>query len=103
MKKKVFYDANALAELRAFAESVQEDFGALVRILGEEGRLSYPDARKITKELFEIRIMSNGAYRGFYAYIWEEHVVILHFFQKKSQRTPLKNIATALKRLRGYK
>lgn len=103
MKKKVFYDDNALVELHAFEESIQEDLDALVRILREEGRLSYPDAKKITKELFEIRIMSGGAYRGFYAYIWEEYVVILYFFQKKSQRTPLKNIATALKRLRRYK
>jgi phage-related protein len=103
MKKQVFYDENALVELHSFEESIQEDFDGLVRMLREEGRLSYPDAKKISKDLFEIRIMSGGAYRGFYAYIWEEHVVILHFFQKKSQKTPLKNISTALKRLQRYK
>ena len=103
MKKKVFYNENALEELSMFEESTRDDFDGLVRILREKGRLSYPDARKITKELFEIRITDDGEYRGFYAYIWEEHVVILHFFQKKAQKTPLRNIKTALNRLNYYK
>ncbi|MEK7125310.1 MAG: type II toxin-antitoxin system RelE/ParE family toxin [Patescibacteria group bacterium] len=103
MKKKVFYDDNALKELQTFTESIRDDFDGLVRMLRNEGRLAYPDARKIGRELFEIRLMDGGAYRGFYAYVWEEHVVILHFFQKKSQKTPLHNIKTALNRLLRYK
>lgn len=102
MKKRIFYDSNATVELRAFDQEARRGFEGLVRILREEGRLSYPDAKKVTRDLFEMRIMEHGVYRGFYAYVWQDHIVILHFFQKKTQRTPLRNIKTALQRLRNY-
>lgn len=102
MKKNIIFDKNAIVELDAFSNEVRDAFDGLVRILWEEGRLAYPDARKVASELFEMRIMEQGVYRGFYAYIWQDHIVILHFFQKKTQKTPLKNIKTALNRLRRY-
>lgn len=102
MKKIIIYDKNALKELRVFNQEVQDDFDGLVRILRQEGRLSYPNAKKITKELFEIRVPHKEIYRGFYAYIWKEHIVILHFFKKKTQKIPQREIKTALNRLHNY-
>ena len=102
MKKEIIYDYNARKELAEFDEEVREDFAASIEMLEREGRLEFPDARKITGDIFEIRVMHEGVYRGFYAYIKHPGIVILHFFQKKSQETPLKNIRTALNRLRNY-
>lgn len=102
MGKEIFYDKNALKELREFSNEVQKEFQAYIAILASEGKLEFPEARKITKKLFEIRIAQEGAYRGFYAYLAEQYIVILHLFQKKTQKTPLKNIKVAQQRLKKY-
>ena len=102
MKKQVFYDKNALKELRGFESEVQKDFQAYIAVLASEGKLDYPEARKVADNLFEIRVARQGAYRGFYAYLKGKYIVILHFFQKKTQKTPLKNITTAKLRLKKY-
>jgi phage-related protein len=102
MKKEIFYDKNAAKELKKFAKIVQREFQALIEVLKLEGKLESPDAKKISKSLFEIRVVKGGAYRGFYAYIKNDYIVILHFFQKKTQKTPLKNIKLAGRRLKQY-
>lgn len=102
MGKEVFYDKNALKELREFNAGVQREFQAYIAILASEGKLESPEAKKITKELFELRVAQNGIYRGFYAYLRGQYIVILHFFQKKTQKTPLKNIKLAQQRLKKY-
>ena len=61
-----------------------------------------PEAKKIDHNLYEIRISLEGAYRGFYAYIEKEFVMILHLFRKKGQKTPLKNLKLARRRLKNY-
>lgn len=102
MSKEIFYDKNALRELRDFDNEVQKAFQGYISILASEGRLEFPDARKVTNKLFEIRITKEGAYRGFYAYIEKEYIVLLHFFQKKTQKTPAKHINVAEQRLKRY-
>ena len=102
MKKEVFYDKSALKELRAFKEEVQEEFVAYIKTLRQEGKLEFPEARKVAKNLFEIRVMHEGSYRGFYAYAMKDSIVLLHFFQKKTQKTPLKNLKVAQQRLKQY-
>lgn len=102
MAKEIFYDKRALKELREFRDEVQKEFQAYITILASEGKLEFPDARKVTKELFEIRIAQEGEYRGFYAYLMGRYIVILHFFQKKTQKTPLKNIKLVQQRLKQY-
>ena len=102
MGKEVFYDRNALKELQGFSVAAQKEFQAYIALLAFEGKLEFPEAKKVTKELFEIRVAQDGAYRGFYAYLKGRYVVILHFFQKKTQRTPLRNIKLAQQRLKRY-
>jgi len=102
MRKEIFYDKNAVKELRKFSKEVQRNFQAHIEILKQKGKLSLPEAKKIAKNLFEIRVVKRGVYRGFYAYIRNDFIVILHFFRKKTQRTPLKNINLAKKRLSKY-
>jgi len=65
MKKKVYIDKKAEKELLKFSEDVQDGFYTYFKILREEGKLGFPDARKVTNDLFEIRIKLRGEYRGF--------------------------------------
>lgn len=102
MQKEIFYDRNALKELQEFNREVQKEFQAYIALLHSEGRLEFPDARKISKELFEIRVIKDGVYRGVYAYIEKDFIVLLHFFQKKAQKTPLRHIEVARQRLKKY-
>ena len=102
MKKNIFLDKNAEKELREFSEEVQLGFEAYFKVLALEGKLDFPQAKKITKDLFEIRIKLQGEYRGFYAYIGKLDIVIAHFFRKKTQKSPIKDLELAQRRLKLY-
>ena len=102
MKKNIFVDKNAQKELREFSEEIQVEFEAYFKILELEGKLDLPHAKKVTRDLFEIRIKLKGEYRGFYAYIGKLDIVILHFFRKKTQKTPIKDLELAQRRLKLY-
>lgn len=102
MRKNVFIDPLAKKELHQFERIVQKEFSALFDALETKGKLDYPDAKKVDKYLFEIRVKVHNIYRGFYAYIENDQIVVLHIFQKKTQKTPLQNLKTAHKRLKQY-
>ena len=102
MKKKIYYDKSAEKEFSKFNKKIQDEFHSFFKILEEEGKLEFPEGKKVTKNLFEIRIKFKGEYRGFYAYVEKADIIILHFFKKKTQRTPLKNLKTAQRRLKQY-
>ena len=102
MGKRIFFDKNAARELQEFDIGVQKEFRVYIAMLASKGRLEFPEARKIDKKLFEIRVNQEGIYRGFYAYVKENYIVLLHFFQKKTQKTPLTNIKVAKQRLNKY-
>jgi len=102
MGKEILYDKNAAKELRGFKEEIQEQFESYIEVLAEEGKLEFPEARKVAKNLFEIRVIHEGAYRGFYAYVMKDSIALLHFFQKKTKKTSLKNIRLAQQRARQY-
>ena|SRR3989338_10746758 len=102
MNKNIFIDKNARKELSEFNENVQLEFEAYLKILELEGKLDFPSARKITKDIFEIRIKLKGEYRGFYAYVGKLNIIVLHFFRKKTQKTPVKDIELAQRRFKLY-
>ena len=102
MPKQILLDKRAEKELKKFAKSVQTDFLARIEILKDQGRLELPEAKKLDKNLFEMRVSNQEAYRGFYAYIFQNQIIILHFFQKKTQKTPIQNFKLAKQRLQNY-
>ena len=102
MSIKVFFDNKAQKEFEDFTEPVQIKFDSLFKTLKERGRLDFPDGRKIDKNLYELRIKYQGEYRGLYAYVIQSQIIILHFFRKKTQKTPIKNLKTAKRRLKFY-
>jgi phage-related protein len=69
-----------------------------LRLLEEFGiDLGMPHARRIEGRLWELR---PGGNRLFYFLYTERRFVILHGFRKLSMKTPQKEIATALRRMK---
>ena len=65
--------------------------------------LGMPLIRKIQKDLWEVRTtLESGIARIFFT-VDGEHMILLHGFIKKSQKTPQHELNTALVRLRNYK
>jgi|SRR3989339_1538784 len=102
MKKIVFLDSLATKELNSFPREIKTRFNDLFEILSEEGKLEMPFAKKIGNKLFEIRIKHEGQWRAIYAYVLKNQIIILSAFQKKTQKTPKKELTKALKRLSQY-
>jgi len=100
--KSIYYDAKAKAELKEMPLPVQKAFVSLIENLKLTGRLALPDAKKLDKNLYEIRVKFQGEFRSFYAYVGKDFIVILHFFHKKTPKTPPKNLKTAKRRLKQY-
>lgn len=62
--------------------------------------LGPPHLKKISgTPLWEIRILGMDSIRIFYITIKEQTFLLIHGFKKKSQKTPQKEIKTALKRI----
>ena len=102
MKKLVEIDPNASRELQEFSKEIQARFLALFRILEKEGLLKEPFAKRLSDNLFEIRVKLKGQWRALYAYIGRSRIIILSAFNKKTQRTPIRELEKAEKRLRRY-
>ncbi|HEY4505293.1 MAG TPA: type II toxin-antitoxin system RelE/ParE family toxin [Candidatus Paceibacterota bacterium] len=72
----------------------------LLEILDELGvHLGPPKLKKITKEIYELRIVGKTSVRILCSFVGSE-MYILHAFIKKSQKIPRKELETAVHRLR---
>jgi len=63
--------------------------------------LSMPYAKKISKNLYELRVGGSSKIRLFYAF-YKGSVYVLHGFVKKTNKTPIKELKTAIKRFSSY-
>jgi len=102
MKKQIILNYSAIKELNTFSIEIKARFNDLFQILGKEGKLEMPFAKKLDNNLFEIRIKHKGQWRATYAYILKNKIIILSAFLKKTQKTPKKEIVKALRRLQNY-
>jgi phage-related protein len=63
-----------------------------------------PHIKKLSgTPLWEIRILGQDNIRILYVTVHQNSILLLHGFVKKTQKTPNKEINTALKRLREYR
>lgn len=77
---------------------VRTKFSEILRELEEFGVISYPNGRKLQGyDLYEMRVKHEGIYRGIYCF-WSGKIMVLSFFKKKTQKTPLREIQKALRR-----
>ncbi len=98
--KQVFKD------LEDETKDVQEKLLILFRALEEGANLTMPVSRPMSGHpgLKELRVRNaRGIVRVFYYVQQKDHVFILHLFRKKTQKTPQREIETALQRLRRMK
>lgn len=74
----------------------------LTKLMRQHGPdLGMPHTRAMGEGLFEIRIKANeGIGRVFYCTQVNRRIVILHYFTKKSQKTPGKELEIAYRRLK---
>jgi phage-related protein len=66
--------------------------------------LGMPHTRAMGEGLFELRIKAaEGIARVFYCTVVNRRIVMLHHFVKKTDKTPRRELATALRRMREFK
>lgn len=81
-------------------EAVYTKILHLVMLLKDHGPLLRPPySKKMQNNLYELRVSGSVAIRIFYTMHNDEYY-LLHAFKKKSQKTPRKEIETALDRMR---
>jgi phage-related protein len=83
-----------------YLESLSDQEAARVRA---RLLLSMPYVRPIDgTPLWELRVVGRIHHRVFYVAVHERRFVLLHAFTKKTQRTPSREIRTAIQRLSDY-
>jgi phage-related protein len=99
--KPVVFLGDSLDRLREFPERARRDCGfQLDRVQRRFDPDDWKPMTTIGSGVREIRVRdSTGAYRVIYVASFDEAVYVLHAFQKKTQRTPLRDIAVAQSRL----
>lgn len=104
MKKTIFIDRRAEKELKRFTRQIQLKFQAFFEILEHDGKLEEPFGKKLSgkEHLFEVRVKHQGQWRAIYAYKNEKIIIVLSAFAKKTQKTPIKELEKARKRLLDY-
>jgi phage-related protein len=85
--------------LKDLARDDRKTIGEDIKILQFGWPIGMPLARKMGNDLWELRsTLSSGIARTFFT-IFQNKIVLLHGFVKKSQKTPTNELATAKRRL----
>lgn len=97
-KKKIYL---AVKNVRDFIDELSNELRIeylnIVNKLEDEGRLVEPYGKKLSNDLFEMRIRKGKQVRVIYFYHGGSYVYGVHAFTKKTQKTPLKDIKYAKK------
>lgn len=64
--------------------------------------LRMPHSKKLTRDIFELRISGIENIRLLYAFGHDRTIYLLHGFKKKTQKTPPRDIKLAKRRLKKY-
>jgi phage-related protein len=102
MKKKIFLHPKVEKELDNIPRQIRKELRSLFYQLEIEGKLELPHGKKITKDLFEIRIRHKDHWRSIYAYIKGDTIIIVSLFKKKTYKTPIRELKKAYQRLLQY-
>lgn len=104
-----FTDENGNSPVKEFlnnlTESQQGKVGRIILYIEEYGLQSIiPHTKKLSGTPFwEIRILGKDNIRVIYIIPTQYHVLALHGFIKKTQKTPLKDMQISLKRYESWK
>jgi|Napbiome12C3dose_1001474.scaffolds.fasta_scaffold00057_3 phage-related protein len=95
----VFLDAKTKADLLSLEKPSISKSLKLIKLLEKFGnKLGMPYSKQILHNLYELRAREQQEIRIFYC-LHQNQAVVVHFFIKKSQKTPQREIKTALARI----
>ena len=101
-----FLNETVEAEFQAMPADIRARMMRLVFLIENKGlpEIGLPYVRHLEGKLWELRAKGkDGIARGLYVTAKEKRVVVLRVFQKKTQKTPRKEIKLAMERAREVK
>lgn len=101
-EKRLVWLGSARRDIRAFPADARRRSGFQLRKVQQA--LDPDDWKPMTSVgsgVREIRIQTESAHRVFYVATFEEAVYVLHAFEKRTQKTPAKEIGLARDRYRA--
>ena len=102
--KPIDFHTRVLAFIREQSVSIRRQIGEALRDLQKGINLGMPLSRPMTSispGVHEIRVRGDGsAVRVFYYIRRSDAIIVFHAFQKKSHKTPLREINLARQRLK---
>lgn len=109
--KVIFYKTSSEREIitdfiDSFSNKIVYKIKSDIRLLEEHG-LSLLSTSKVKKmigssNLYELRIQSSIQIRLFFVYLAPNIILIINGFIKKTNKTPYKEIETAIKRIKEF-
>jgi len=96
-----FLDEDVKASLDAFPLDIRANFQRIVELIQSHGleRVHEPYVKHLEGPLWKMRMKGrSGIARAVYVTAVGKRIVVVHVFAKKTQKTPQREIATALKR-----
>jgi phage-related protein len=96
-----FLDEGVKAELDALSRDIRARFLRISRLIEAEGihQLREPYVKHLEGPVWEMRMKGrDGIARAAYVTASGQRVVVVHVFTKKTQKTPRREIETALRR-----
>lgn len=96
-------DETVEAELMSLPADMQARFLHIAELLETFGpqRVGMPHIRPLERKLWEMRLSGKaGIARGIYIAVQAKRLVVLHFFIKKTQKTPRKALEIAYARMK---
>jgi phage-related protein len=104
MVKPIDFHTRALAFIKEQSASIRRQIGEALRDLQKGLTLGMPLSRPMTTiapGVHEIRVRGDGStVRVFYYVRRSDAIIVFHAYQKKSKKTPLREINLARKRLK---
>jgi phage-related protein len=98
------FHPRALEAIRSFPKTARQGIGEVIQELQKGSRLTMPLSRPmpaVGSGVHEIRVRdAAGIYRAFYLMNSERGIIVFHAFEKRTQKTPLREIELGRKRLR---
>ena len=102
-RRPVDFDPRALAFIRGQPTSIRRQIGEALRDLQKGAYLGMPMSRPmatVAAGVHELRVRGEGTQiRVLYCVRYLDRIIVFHAFQKKSQKTPLREIRLARHRL----
>ena len=94
-------DENVLAEMEGQPNNIKAKFERIVQLIEANGleRVHEPYIKHLDGKLWEMRMKGRDTIaRAIYVTAVEKRIVVVRVFTKKSQKTPRREIETALER-----